>query len=276
MEFTMNYQLTKYEHQAMHAAALFTDSSSMHKYAPSLFATEAHPRMTDKYAFTNTYDILLHIHNRGFNVTSIMGGDHRYKKVMVRMRSTHHDARDGSAPEVVIIDSHDGTSRLKMCMGIIRFACMNGMIAGDMFYSKSFTHRAPDLMEQVILEIEDIDTHVTKLIQRITTMRNRSTDIGDRIALADAVVKSRWGEEKDASFVADMRQRLLTVRRIEDQENDIYTVMNVIQENALRGGMSYVTSNNRIAAVRPISDVRRNLNINQTLWNTAEQLMEAA
>jgi hypothetical protein len=73
-----------------------------------------------------------------------------------------------------------------------------------------------------------------------------------------------------------MRQRLLHVRRDEDTENDVYTVMNVIQENALRGGMSYITANNRIANVRPISDVRRNLNINQSLWTCAEQLLEAA
>ena len=52
--------------------------------------------------------------------------------------------------------------------------------------------------------------------------------------------------------------------------------MNVIQENALRGGMSYITANNRIASVRPISDVRRNLNINQSLWNTAETMLAEA
>jgi hypothetical protein len=272
----MNVQLTKHEQQAMQAASMFTDSSDMYKRFPSLFATEAHPRMSAKYAFTNTYDILLHMHNKGFRVVSVMGGDHRFKKVMIRMRSIYYDTRDGSSPEVIVLDSHDGTTRLKMCMGVIRFACMNGVIAGDLFYSRAFTHRAPDLMQQVMLELEDIHIHTTKLIQRITAMRNRSTNIGERIALADAVVKARWGEDKDASFVADMRQRLLHVRRDEDTENDVYTVMNVIQENALRGGMSYITANNRIANVRPISDVRRNLNINQTLWNTAETMLAEA
>jgi hypothetical protein len=272
----MSIQLTYAEREAMNAAEHFTDSNFMHKYVPSLFATTAHPRMSEKYAFTNTYDILLHIHNKGFRVRSISGGDRRYKKVLIRMRSTHHVLGHNDAPEIVVLDSHDGTTALSLVLGFIRNVCLNGMIAGDLFYNRKFQHRAPDLMEQVMLELEDIDTHTKKLIQRITTMRNRSTDIGERIALADAVVRERWGEEKDASFVADMRQRLLTVRRREDTENDLYTIMNVIQENALRGGMSYVTTNNRIASVRPISDVRRNLNINQTLWNTAEQLMEAA
>jgi hypothetical protein len=192
------------------------------------------------------------------------------------MRSTHHDLGNNDAPEIVVLDSHDGTTALRLVLGFIRGVCLNGMIAGDLFYSRKFYHRAPDLMEQIMLELEDLNTHTTKLIQRINAMRNRSTNIGERMMLADAVVRERWGEDKDASFVADMRQRLLTVRRKEDTENDVYTVMNVIQENVLRGGMSYITSNNRVANVRPISDVRRNLNINQTLWNTAEQLFEAA
>ena len=208
----MNVQLTKHEQEDMRAGNLFMDVSTMHKHAPSLFATHAHPRMSDKYAFTNTYDILLHMHHKGFHVTSISGGDHTYKKVMVRMRNTHHNARVGNAPELIIIDSHDGTSRLKMCMGVIRFACMNGMIAGDLFYSRSFTHRAPDLMQQVMLELEDVHHVTDELIQRISVMSNYSTNIGQRIALADAVVKARWGEEKDASLVADMRQRLLHQR----------------------------------------------------------------
>jgi hypothetical protein len=49
-------------------------------------------------------------------------------------------------------------------------------------------------------------------------------------------------------------------------------VLNVVQENILRGGMSYVT-NNSLRQVRSISDVNRNLNINQALWNKADELM---
>jgi Domain of unknown function (DUF932) len=268
----MNIQLTKPEQQAMQAAQLFEDSNAMYEYAPSLFATQAHPKMSDKYAFTNTYDILLHIHNRGFRVVSVSGGDRLYKKVLVRMRSTHHDARD-NAPEIIIIDSHDGSSRLKMCLGIIRFVCMNGMIAGDLLYSRSFLHRSADLMAQVILELEEVNSHITALTARVDRMRNHKTTLADRLVLTNSVIRERWGEEKDSNFILEMRTRLLQTRRYEDEHQDMYTVMNVIQENVLRGGMSYIAANNRMTTVRPISDVRRNVNINQTLWNCAEQLL---
>jgi hypothetical protein len=273
----MSIAFTKAEVVAMQAATLFTNQDAMHKYAPSLFATHAHPKMSSKYAFTNTYDIILHMHNRGYRVVSVQGGVGVYKKVLVRMRHTDYDARhEESAPELVVLDSHDGSSSLKMCMGYIRFVCMNGMIAGDMFYSKTFTHRTPDLMHVVILELEDINAYAEKIIQRISQLCRYETTFGDRIVLADAVVRQRWGEEKDAGFIAEMRSRMLEPRRSEDRGEDLYTVMNVLQENTLRGGMTYMSNYNRTATVRPISDVNRNMHINQSLWNAAEKLMEKA
>jgi hypothetical protein len=106
-------------------------------------------------------------------------------------------------------------------------------------------------------------------------MRAYNTTAVQRMLLADAVVRERWPKDttKDEAFVLDMRQQLLRTRRIDDNANDMYTVMNVIQENALRGGISYMTQNNRVNTMRPISDVRRNLGINQTVWNKAEELM---
>lgn len=272
----MTVQLSKSEIAAMRNAELFTDSDAMYKFAPSLFATTAHPRMSEQYSFTNTYDILLHIHNKGFRVSSISGGDHQYKKVLVRMRSTHHNRSGGDAPEIVVIDSHDGSARLRMALGYIRGVCLNGMIAGDLFYHKAFTHRSPDLMAQVMLELDDMDTPIKQLTKRVDDMSAFKVGLADRIALADAAVKARWEGDRDASFVTDMRQQLLRTRRSDDRADDLYTVMNVIQENALRGGMTYMSNHNRLTTVRPVADIRKNVNINQSLWNTAEEIMSKA
>jgi len=266
----------KHEVEAIDTARVFNDVDEMQLRAPALFAKSAHPKMSGRYSFTNTYDILLHIHNRGFKVSSVQGGQKTYNKVMIRMRHDAYDKRD-DAPEIVIVDSHDGTSRLKMMLGIIRFICMNGMVAGDMLYSRSFVHLAPDLMEQVMLELDDIQQHITALEKRVQRMKNYTTNIGERILLADAAIKARFSRDEDrpASFIADMRQRMLHTRRSDDESKDMYTVMNVIQENVLRGGMTYHISNT-IRRVAPITNVDRNLLINHTLWREAEGLIAKA
>ena len=79
----------------------------------------------------------------------------------------------------------------------------------------------------------------------------------------------------DGSFVADVRQQMMHVRRDEDESNDLFTAMNVVQENILRGG-GYYTHNNRVQHIRPITQVDRNVHINQALWQCAEDIMKKA
>ena len=266
--------LSTSEVEGIDTARVFENESEMRDRVPALFATSAHPRMSNKYAFTNTYDIVKHIHSKGFKVSSVQGGHKTHAAVMVRMRNASYDMRD-RAPEICLLDSHDGTKRLKLMLGMIEFVCMNGMVVGDMLYSRAFTHIAPDLMEQVILELEDIDEHVDKLHARVDRMRAHMTNIGERMLLADAAIYQRFGTSRAASFVADMRQNMLRVRREADNDNNLYTVLNVIQENVLRGGMMYET-NHTIRRVSAISNVNRNVNINQALWMTAEGIMSKA
>ena len=264
-------QLPEHEITDIENASGFTDAARMRQVAPALFATTAHPKMTDRYSFTNTYDILTHMHNRGFKVSSIQGGETLYKKVMVRLRPTALVNTD-YAPELVLLDSHDGSSRLKMFLGFIRFVCMNGCIAGDMLYARSFVHLAPDLMEQVMLELDDVGEHIGSLIQRIDRMKQHETTLAERLVLADTAVKQRFGEDRSGSFIADMRQRMLQIRRNADNDNSLYCVMNVIQENIMRGGMTY-QSNNTVRRMSSIRNVDRSVNINQALWQQADELI---
>lgn len=270
----MMSQLTlfsEHEVQAMHTASVFEDADAVRSYAPSLFTTSPHPKMSQRYSFTNTYDILLHMHNKGFKVTSVMGGARRYGKVLVRMRHPGYDKRD-NVPELCLLDSHDGTSRIKTFLGVLRLVCMNGCVAGDMVYERSYVHVAPDLMEQILLDLDDLDGPIVKLQERVDKMKAHKTNIAERIALADVAIKKRFGEDRAASFIADMRRSMLKVRRDADESDDIYTVMNVIQENILRGGMQYATEHS-VRRVTAINSVDRNMNINQVLWSKAEELI---
>lgn len=278
----MSYQLalpliTTHEAVAMETARMFHDEAFVRATVPALFATRAHPRMSDRYSFTNTYEIIRALVRMGWYVTSVMGGGKsgaKYSKFIVRMRHKMYDARDNS-PEIVIVDSHDGTSRLKLLLGIIRLICMNGAVAMDEIFARSYVHLAPDLQAQVILDVQDIEPHIVKLQARVNAMKNYETSIGERIALADEAVKTRFGEDRTASFVADIRMQMLNRRRTEDMPNDMYTIMNVIQENVLRGGFTY-SVNNQVRHMQPINAVGRNVHINQALWKRAEQLVQLA
>jgi len=127
-------------------------------------------------------------------------------------------------------------------------------------------------MEQVMLELDDVGEHIGSLIQRIDRMKQHETTLAERLVLADVAVKQRFGEDRSGSFVADMRQRMLQIRRNADNDNSLYCVMNVIQENIMRGGMTY-QSNNTVRRMSSIRNVDRSVNINQALWQQADELI---
>lgn len=258
---------------ALKSAAAFRDVERMKIYAPALFTTSPHPSLSERYSFTNTYDIIMSAINRGYVVTSITGGEKKYSKMLIRMRHSAYKGVEG-APELVLRDSHDGSSSLTLLLGYIRFICANGQIVSDNIYARSFMHIAPDLHAQVLLELDDIMVHMERLEQSVVRMKNRSTNIGERIAIADAATEARFGTKIDGTTRVELRQKLLERRRPADNENDLFTIMNIVQENAMRGGMSYQTRH-RMQRMSSIRSVDRNVQINQRIWHAANSLLAA-
>jgi hypothetical protein len=216
----------------------------------------------------------MHVHRRGYRVVSIAGGGTKFRKVLVRMRNDKHRV-DMRMPELCVLDSHDGSTPIKIALGFLDGICLNGMIAGDFFYARRYLHRVPDLMQQILLELDDVGEHITRMNKRLDEYTAYTTTVADRIKVCDAGITARWGNEVDESFKTMLRAKLLKPRREEDKSQNLYKVMNVVQENTLRGGQHYV-ANNRMNAIRSISAVDKNVKINQAIWTAADEVLQAA
>jgi len=66
---------------------------------------------------------------------------------------------------------------------------------------------------------------------------------------------------------------LLEARRDEDKGKDVFTILNVVQENSLKGGMKYLKtsgkSEGKSATIKQIGNIDQTIAINKTLWNYA-------
>jgi len=68
-------------------------------------------------------------------------------------------------------------------------------------------------------------------------------------------------------------QDLLIPHRIEDEHDDLYTVLNVLQENLLRGNISGINKETgRRFTSREITSISKDVDVNQGLWNIAERI----
>ena len=104
--------------------------------APSIFAEAAHDSRSERYAYIATRVILDRLRLEGFQPFMVAQtrvrneGRRDYTKHMLRLRPAGQiDA--GEAKEIILLNSHDGTSSYQMLAGMFRFVCKNGLVVGD-------------------------------------------------------------------------------------------------------------------------------------------------
>jgi len=104
--------------------------------APSIFAETPHESRSQRYSYIPTAAVLAELRKEGFQPfmvcqTCVRHEDRRdYTKHMLRLR--HASQIDGTeANEIILLNSHDGTSSYQMLAGMFRFVCQNGLVCGD-------------------------------------------------------------------------------------------------------------------------------------------------
>ena len=110
-------------------------------FAPSAFATSAHESRSARYTYIPTSDVIAGLMKEGFQPFNATQGRCRvagkadFTKHLIRFR--HPDSFNAiqkvgdSVPEVVLVNSHDGTSAYKLSAGLFRFVCSNGLMVSD-------------------------------------------------------------------------------------------------------------------------------------------------
>ena len=60
-----------------------------------------------------------------------------------------------------------------------------------------------------------------------------------------------------------------------DAGDDLYSTLNRVQENLLRGGLSRRSSSGRLVRTRRITSIKQDVRINSSLWDVAEEMLAA-
>ena len=71
-------------------------------------------------------------HSLPVRVGFVIWGRREYSKHMLRLRREGH-INGQEVPEIILLNSHDGSSSYQMIPGIFRFVCTNGPVCGNNF-----------------------------------------------------------------------------------------------------------------------------------------------
>ncbi|MGL3821318.1 DUF932 domain-containing protein [Sphingopyxis sp. R3-92] len=259
-------------HQIMGREPL--DNEALFRNVPSIFAREAHDSRSARYVYVPTIDIVEGLRREGwfpfFAVQSVPRDGSRlgHAKHMLRLRRDEGIGK-AEAAEVIIVNSHDGTSAYQMFAGMLRFVCTNSLVAGERFEEVRVPHKGNiqhDIIEGVYTVAEDFP----RLIDASAAMKDLQLSTDEQRVLAEASLVARYGEEESPV----MPEQIINPRRREDVGASLWTTYNVIQENVIRGGLHGRKRNAegriRRSQTRSINGIDQNVTLNRALWTLAE------
>src|SRR4051812_4083476 len=246
--------------------------------APSVFAAAPWGRMSGRYRMVPTIEVVGMLRDKGFmpvraeqSRTRIPGkGD--FTRHLLRFRHADHLSPltvGAEVPELVLVNSHDGTSAYKFLAGISRLICPNGMVVQSSAHgSISVRHSGgSDFRDRVIDATYQIMDDAPRTLDKINKWKQIELTPPQRESFAAAA----WELKGNAAIKP---AQLLAPRRPEDRRNDLWTTASVVQEHLLRGGDRGRAATGRRTTTRPVKSVGEDLRLNRALWTLTERLAE--
>lgn len=245
--------------------------------APSVFAEEAHDSRSARYAYIPTAEVLRGLRAEGFEVFSATQARTRiedrreHTKHMLRLRHASQLARADadSAPEIVLLNSHDGSSSYQLIGGVFRYVCANGLIVPDGVCQTVKVQHSGQVRDKVTEGAFEVLDGLTRVIDSRDSMRAVSLSDDESRVFAAAALQLRYDDDKPAPI--DPAQ-VLRPRRLEDRAPDLWTTFNRTQENLVRGGLRGRAANGARQSTRAVTGIDQDVKLNRALWTLAEEM----
>lgn len=255
-------------------------------YAPSAFAGQPYEGQSDRYAFIPTSDVIDAMRERGYFPTMAsqsrtrIAGKQNFTKHMLRFRQQGSFSNVGdSAMEMVLINSHDGTSAYKLMLGVFRLVCSNGLVVSESLVQSIRVRHTGNIIEDVVEGTNKLIAQAPIVQDVMNLWKSIQVSQVEALDYAQAALRLRFPE----GLPLDV-SKLLRVNRSEDADNNLWSIYNRAQEALVRGGrnLRYTTPGHidettgnyvqpRRGRVREVKGINENVKLNQALWSLTEE-----
>ncbi len=245
------------------------------QYTPSVFGEDKHASRSDRYSYIPTITLLNNLRREGFEPFFACQsrvrdpGKREHTKHLLRLRRAGQITGQ-QVPEIIILNSHDGSSSYQLLPGYFRQVCTNSLVCGQSLGEIRVPHRG-DIVGKVIEGAYEVLGVFDRVEEKREAMQSLLLPPPAQQALAKAALTYRFGEEHQPVTTA----QVLTPRRREDYGQDLWTVWNTIQENLLKGSLPGRTAKGKRTHTRAVDGIDGDVKLNRALWVMAEQMQQA-
>jgi hypothetical protein len=242
--------------------------------APSIFAAEKHDSRSERYTYIPTIEVLEGLRREGFlpfmacQARCRDEGKREHTKHMLRLRRADQII-SGEANEIILLNSHDGTSSYQMLAGTFRFVCCNGMVCGDTLNDIRVPHKGnivDNVIEGAFRVVEDFEL----INGQVDGMKSLTLDAAEQQVFAQSALALKYDPGTGAAPITE--QQILEPKRREDVGDGLWRTFNRVQERMLQGRVHGRTTNGRRVTTRAVTGIDSDIKLNRALWVLAEQM----
>lgn len=254
------------------------------RVAPSVFADHPHESRSSRFVYVDSRALLAEYRKNGWQVYSAkqsksrIPGKAEFTKHMLRLR--HHDTvkRDDIIPETILVNAHDGTSSYQLMSGLLRVVCLNGCCIPVGKSEEVRVHHTGKAIPEIIEGSWRVLEHSQRALASPEQWSQIQLNPTERLAMAESARVLRLGDSDGKVDSPIQASQFLHVRRHEDQSPDLWTTFNVLQENAIRGGLQGRMPREpgqyrgRRVSTREVNGIDQDVKLNKALWLLAESM----
>lgn len=240
--------------------------------APSVFATSASNKLSDKYVFVPTDQVIEYFDREGWEISDVsQTGRGIHATHQLKFRHGQLPAVGDTLVEAIVRNSHNGMSTFSVSAGLHRLVCSNGLVVPTSVAEKFNVRHSGFELDDVKRLMDGFSKKLPIIQGSVGRMMERELTIDEQIQYVQRASKIRWVE---GSIPSDNQLvDILTPNRVEDNKNDLWTTFNVVQEKFVRGGFDYRTKTGRKSKLRNLKSILTVNNINTKLWELAEEMI---
>lgn len=250
------------------------------KKAPQVFAQTAKSGLSAKYTFLPTSRIIEDMDRLGWKVQSASSnksrsainaefGNHVIKFFHPDVFIKDQNGDVESYINIVVMNSHSGTSSFKFEIGIFRLVCSNGMIIKDKdmgsFNIRHSGYSFEDLRETLNKVIESLPETVGKINKYNEVILSKE----EQKEFAQKAFALRSYQERP--LTESELEDFLQPRRSEDEGDSLWVILNRVQESVLKGGYRITNKKGKLRKAKAIRNIQKDIELNQQVWELATE-----
>lgn len=236
--------------------------------APSVFATSPSNKVSDRYSFVPTFELLEKFMDEGWVISSAnQMGKSLHGRHQIRLRNGELPKVGDTLVEAIINNSHNGTSLFSVSAGLHRLVCSNGLTVPTSV-SEAFKLRHTSIDGGEVRKFtEEFAERLPMIEASVDKMMNKNVSNVEKESFVKSAAGIRWKMGQMPTGLT--LEQVLEPLRDGDKGNDMWSLFNVVQEKFVRGGLKY-QSNKRSTSMKELRSINSLQKVNTELWELAD------